>query len=322
MKTALILGVTGQDGAYLARFLREKGYTVHGTSRHPDASKLGNLNRMGLYGKVEIHPLEPADFSDVQSLLRLVKPDEIYHLAGQSSVGLSFAQPAQTITSIVNSTQALLEALRLGGDQTRFFNVASSECYGNCERPAKEGDPFSPHSPYAAAKAAAFYFARTYRESYGLFVATGILSNHESPLRPARFVTRKIVQAVRQIADNKSQNLCLGNIRVRRDWGWAPEFVRAFWLMLQTNAPSDYNIASGETNSLEDFVREAFDAVGLDWKRYVLTNEKLSRPYEFKTTWMDPGKAKTELGWQAQYKMRDVVKFMLECEANGTLGPF
>ena len=321
MKTALILGVSGQDGAYLSHFLLSKAYAVHGTSRDPEATNFSGLERLDVRGDIIVHRTDLTNSESMMELLRLVKPCEIYHLAGQSSVGLSFSYPAETIASISTSTLTLLEALRELKSDARVFNTGSSECYGNCATPVREGSPFHPHSPYAEARQLAYQAAKHYRESHGMFVATGILANHESPLRPDRFVTRKIVQVVRRIKNGSNERLSLGNVRVQRDWGWAPEFVEAFWLLLQANKPDDYNIATGETNALSDFVMEAFAAAGLDWADHVDIDNSLKRPSEFQATRMDVSKISTELGWRARYKMRHIVQFLIARDEDRGLGP-
>jgi GDPmannose 4,6-dehydratase len=321
-KRALILGISGQDGAYLAHLLHRKGYVVHGSSRHASPASYVNLERLGLRDRVLIHSVDLGEPASLRALLSNTTPDEIYHLAGQSSVGISFAQPAETFASIAGSTQLLLEELRLAKNGARVFNVASSECYGQCDVPADERTAFRPRSPYAAARAAAFYTASVYRESYGMFVATGLVANHESPLRGQQFVTRKIVCTAARAAEGENTPLNLGNIEVRRDWGWAPEFVEAFWRILQADKPQDYNIATGETNALSDFVAEIYAAAGLDWTKYVKTDNSLARPSEFEATRIDASKIKRELSWSARYKMRDVARLLIRRERDGGLGPF
>jgi len=321
-KRALILGISGQDGAYLAHLLHRKGYVLHGSSRRAGPESYANLERLGLRDRVTIHSVDLGVSASLRALLSEAAPDEIYHLAGQSSVGVSFAQPEETFASIAGSTQRLLEELRLAKSGARVFNVASSECYGQCDVPADERTAFRPRSPYAAARASAFYTASVYRESYGMFVATGIVANHESPLRGRQFVTRKIVQAAVRAANGENASLDLGNITVKRDWGWAPEFVEAFWRVLQSDRPQDYNIATGETNALADFVQEIYAAAGLDWQKYVKTDNSLVRPSEFEATRIDASKIKRELGWEARYKMRDVARLLIRRERDGGLGPF
>lgn len=310
MKIALILGISGQDGAYLASFLLDRNYVVHGTSRHADGVFAG-LEYLGIRERVRLHQADLTDPNAADMLLRQVQPDEIYMLSGQSSVGKSFGCPVETFTSIANVTLNILEAVRLTGRPVRTFNAVSTDCYGDCAVPATEETPFRPRSPYGVSKVAAFEIARGYRESYGLFVSNGVLSNHESPLRPKQFVTTKIVEAARRIRSGSGERLALGNISVRRDWGWAPDYVDAYWRILQQDAPTDFIVATGETNALSDFVQEAFAILGMDWRRHVDFEQGLLRSSEFLTTWVDPSKAARELGWQARYRMHDVVRLLL-----------
>jgi GDPmannose 4,6-dehydratase len=279
MKRALICGISGQDGTYLAKLLLEKGYIVYGTSRDADLTSFENLSTLGISRDVKLISMVPADFRSTMNALILSQPDEIYNLAGQSSVGFSFEQPAETMDSIVSGTLNLLEAIRTLKLSSRLYNAGSAECFGNAGiEPVNENSPFLPKSPYAIAKVAAYWLVSNYRESYGIFACTGILFNHESPLRPARFVTRKIIKAVVQIAKGNATHLTLGNLSIRRDWGWSPEYVEAMWLMLQQDIPQDFVIATGETNSLEDFVSCAFSEVGLDWRAHVTIDPTLFRP--------------------------------------------
>ncbi|MCP4351290.1 MAG: GDP-mannose 4,6-dehydratase [Desulfobacterales bacterium] len=313
MKKALICGISGQDGAYLARFLLEKGYRIYGTSRDAQMSFFHNLSRLGIREQVELESMAPNDFRSVLQTLMKVQPDEIYNLAGQTSVGLSFQQPVETLESISVGTLNLLESIRFTGEPVKFYNAGSSECFGDIGGvPADETTPFRPRSPYAVAKAAAFWEVANYRDAYGLFACSGILFNHESPLRPERFVTQKIVAAACRIAAGSKEKLHLGNISIQRDWGWAPEYVRAMWLMLQQEQPVDLVIATGETNSLEKFVDTAFTCAGLDWHDYVITDSALYRPTDLMTGRANPSKAFEKIGWKAKYKMGDVVKMMVE----------
>jgi len=315
MKRALICGVSGQDGAYLAKLLLSKGYEVFGTSRDAQMSSFHNLRLLGIKEKVCCESMSLNDFRSVIQVLINVEPDEIYNLAGQSSVGLSFQQPVETLESICVGTLNLLEAIRLTGKQIRLYNAGSSECFGDvggCR--ANENTPFHPKSPYAVAKAAAYWEVANYREAYDLFACSGILFNHESPLRPERFVTRKIISTVCLIAEKKEGMIRLGNIDIKRDWGWASEYVEAMWLMLQQDQPDDFVIATGETNSLQDFVATAFSCVGLDWKNHVETDSSLFRPTDLAVSNGDPEKALNVLGWEANYKMKDVVKMMVESQ--------
>lgn len=231
---ALICGVGGQDGAYLARLLLDKGYEVWGTSRDAQITEFRNLKLLGLDGRVALCSMAPNDFRSVLSILSRVAPDEIYFLAGQSSVGLSFEQPVETLESITVGTLNVLEAIRFLGGKIKLYHASSSECFGDVgRRPANENTPFQPRSPYAVAKASAHWIVRNYRESYGLFACSGILFNHESPLRPPRFVTRKIIDSALRIAKGERERLALGRLDIVRDWGWAPEYVEAMWAMLQ-----------------------------------------------------------------------------------------
>ena len=313
MKKALICGISGQDGSYLAKLLLEKGYIVCGTSRDSQVSSFRNLLRLGIREKVKYESLVPTDFRSVLQVISKVQPDEIYNLAGQTSVGLSFEQPVETLESIATGTLNFLEAIRFIGAPIKFYNAGSSECFGDIgDRPADENTPFRPRSPYAVAKATAFWQVANYREAYNIFACSGILFNHESPLRPTRFVTQKIVAAAVAIAKGSQEKLRLGNISVKRDWGWAPEYVEAMYLMLQQDQPDDYVIATGKSYSLQEFVIEAFHSVGLNWQDYVITDNSLLRPTDLAVSKGNPNKAKEKLGWQAQYKMPDVVRMMVE----------
>lgn len=313
MKKALICGISGQDGAYLAKLLLSKGYIVCGTSRDAQISSFRNLLRLGIREEVKLESMSLTDFRSVLQVLAKIQPDEVYNLAGQSSVGLSFEQPVETLESIATGTLNLLEAIRFTGGHVRLYNASSSECFGDTgDKAADETTPFRPRSPYAAAKAAAFWEVANYREAYGLFACSGILYNHESPLRPERFVTQKIVAAACRIARGSKEKLHLGDISVKRDWGWAPEYVEAMYLMLQQEEAYDYTIATGESHSLEEFVATAFSCVGLDWRDHVVTDASLYRPTDIACGRGNPAKAKEKLGWQAQYKMHDVVRMMVE----------
>jgi len=315
VKTALISGVSGQDGAYLARLLLGKGYKVYGTSRDAQMSSFGNLERLGIKGQVTLLSMALSDFRSVIQVLSKVHPDEIYNLAGQSSVGLSFEQPVETLESITTGTLNLLEAIRFIDRPVRFYSAGSSECFGDTgNHPADEQTPFRPRSPYATAKAAAFWEVANYREAYGLFACSGILFNHESPLRPQRFVTQKIVAAARRIAQGSGERLELGNMAVQRDWGWAPEYVEAMYLMLQQDAPEDFVIATGATSALEDFVASAFASLGLNWQDHVVSNPALFRPSDIAMGRANPAKASQILGWKAKINLEEVVRRMVANE--------
>lgn len=308
MKRALITGIGGQDGAYLAKLLLEKGYEVYGSSRDAQAAAFAGLAKLGIRERVRALSMAPGDFHSVLAALGEIRPHEIYNLSGQSSVGLSFEQPVATMESVLGATMNLLEAMRSLGGGMRLFNAGSGECFGDTgATPANEGTPFRPRSPYAVAKSAAHWLVSNYREAYGLFACTGILFNHESPLRPERFVSQKIVQAARRIAAGSKEKLDLGNTRVVRDWGWAPEYVEAMYLMLQQERADDYVVATGESVSLEDFIRFTFEHLGLDWKEHVVANQALLRPLDIVESRADPAKAARVLGWTARTRVRDVV---------------
>lgn len=312
---ALICGISGQDGAYLAKLLLEQGYHVTGASRDAEAASFSNLEKLGIRDQVEVTSMALTDFRSVIQVLKNSAPDEIYNLSGQSSVELSFNQPVETLESIVTGTLNLLEGIRFLEHPIKFYNAGSSECFGDIgDKAATESTLFQPRSPYAVAKAAAFWEVANYREAYDLFVCTGILFNHESPLRPERYVTRKIISAAVRIASGLQKKLQLGNINIFRDWGWAPEYVKAMWLILQHEKADDFVIATGETNSLKDFIEYAFATLGLNWKDYVEFDSKFFRPTDLTISKANPRKANIELGWKAQYKMRDIIEIMIESE--------
>ncbi|GAB4543871.1 MAG: GDP-mannose 4,6-dehydratase [Pleurocapsa sp.] len=313
MKKALICGISGQDGAYLAKLLLEKGYLVCGTSRDAQVSSFRNLLRLGIREQIKYESLVPTDFRSVLQVISKIQPDEIYNLAGQTSVGLSFDQPVETLESIATGTLNFLEAIRFTGAPIKFYNAGSSECFGEIgDLPADENTPFRPRSPYAVAKSTAFWQVANYREAYNIFACSGILFNHESPFRPKRFVTQKIISAACRIANGSKEQLYLGNISVKRDWGWAPEYVEAMYLMLQQENPDDYVIATGSSFTLEEFVAEAFSYVGLNWQDHVVTDASLLRPTDLAISKGNPTHAQAKLNWQAKYKMPDVVKMMIE----------
>ena len=313
--TALICGVSGQDGAYLARLLLDKGYRVIGTSRDATTSSFANLERLGIADRVETASMVLTDFRSVLQTLSRFEPDEIYNLAGQSSVGLSFQQPVETLDSIAGGTINLLEAVRFTGRPMKLYNAGSSECFGDTGgKAANEDTAFRPRSPYATAKATAHWAIANYREAYGLHACTGILFNHESPLRPARFVTRKIVNGACRIARDGGGVLQLGNLSVSRDWGWAPEYVDAMWRMLQIEVPTDYVIATGKSHTLQSFCDAVFAELGLDAAAHVAMDEGLKRPSDIAFGQGDASRAGRDLGWTAGYQMKDIVKAMVESE--------
>jgi len=312
---ALICGVSGQDGAYLARLLLERGYEVYGTSRDAEVRSFSNLSRLGINDRVNKKSMAINDFRSVLQVISKVMPDEIYSLAGQSSVGLSFEQPVETLESISMGTLNLLEALRFLGRPIRLYSAGSSECYGDTgSGRATEATPFRPRSPYAVAKATAHGLVANYREAYGLHASTGILFNHESPLRSRRFVTRKIVAAACAIARGSGERLTLGNVDIHRDWGWAPEYVEAMWRMLQQPQADDYVIATGQAHSLAEFAAAAFAQVGLDWRQYTDSSPALFRPADIARSGGDAAKAAAVLGWRPRMAMPDVVQAMVSAE--------
>jgi GDPmannose 4,6-dehydratase len=314
MKKALIIGVSGQDGAYLAKLLLEKGYEVHGTSRDHEVSTFGNLTKLGIKDRVKLTSMVTSDFRSVLTALQMADADEIYNLAGQTSVGMSFAYPVETFDSILIGTMNLLECVRLLKKPCRLYNAGSSEVFGNTEKPADETTNYHPRSPYATAKAAAHYAVANYREAYGLFAATGILFNHESPLRPSRFVTRKIVSTAVRIANGSKERLQLGNLDVHRDWGWAPEYVDAMWRILQRDEAEDFVIATGKMHSLAQFVDHVFVALGLDAKAHVDADSSLLRPLDIAQSVGNPEKAQQLLGWTARVGFNELVLKLVQGE--------
>ena len=315
MKTALICGISGQDGAYLARLLLEKGYRVFGTSRDAQAARLFNLSRLGILDRVTVKSVSLTDSHNVLQTVVETAPDELYNLTGQTSVGFSFHQPVETLESIAVATLNLLEAIRFLRKPIRLFSAGSGACFGHTpDAAAREDTAFRPMSPYAIAKAAAFWQVANYRESYDLHGCTGILFNHESPLRSERFVIRKVVGTACRIARGSKEKLRLGSADIERDWGWAPEYVEAMWLMLQQAQPQDYVIATGESSQLGSLVEEAFGCLDLDWRDHIDFDPTLLLPADLAVSRADPSKAQRELGWKAKYRMRDVVRMMVHEE--------
>jgi GDPmannose 4,6-dehydratase len=322
MKRALICGIGGQDGAFLARFLLEKGYEVFGTSRDAQISSFANLNALKIRDQIKTTSMALKDFRSVLQVLKRVEPQEVYNLSGQSSVELSFDQPVETMESFSVGTLNMLEAIRFLGGATRYYNAGSSECFGDTGGGrANESTAFHPRSIYAVAKCAAHWQVANYREAYKLFACTGILFNHESWLRPERFVTRKIVEAARRIAGGSGEQLVLGNMQVVRDWGWAPEYVEAMWRMLQMDRPDDYVIATGRSVSLEYFVHCVFNEFGLTWREHVKTQPSFYRPTDLETSFADPRKAAEVLGWKAGWAVEDVVRAMSHPPAEPSARP-
>jgi GDPmannose 4,6-dehydratase len=310
-RRALICGISGQDGAYLAQLLLSKGYEVWGTSRDAQINSFHGLKALEIFNRVNLRSMSPEDFSSVLQVFSDVKPHEIYNLAGQSSVGLSFEQPIETMASIAASTLNQLESIRFVDKSIRFYNAGSSECFGDTGLvAADETTVFHPTSPYAVAKAASSWHVTVYRQSYGLFACTGTLFNHESPLRPERFVTKKIVAAAGRIANGSNETLKLGNMAIRRDWGWAPDYVAAMWKMLNLDEPQDFVIATGETNSLHDFVEAVFSEAGLNFRAHVISDPNLLRPSDPTVSTGNPNKALKLLDWQPTVVGLDVPRTM------------
>ena len=312
---ALIYGITGQDGAYLAKFLLEQGYEVWGCSRDPFSGRRNNLDRLGIADRIRMLSTTLNDFRSVLTSLDLAVPDEIYNLAGQSSVSLSFEEPVETMQSISFGVQTLLECIRYRGAKSKFYNASSSECFGDVgETRADEETPFRPKSPYGVAKAAAHWQVINYREAYGLFACNGILFNHESPLRPPRFVTSKVIRAVAAIGRGSQDKLRLGNTSICRDWGWAPDYVQAMWRMLQQPEAQDFVIATGESHTLTEFVEMAFELVGKPSSEFLEQDQQMLRPSEIMFSKANVTKAARVLGWSAEHKLKDVLGLLLEAE--------
>ncbi len=312
---ALICGVGGQDGSYLARLLLEKGYDLYGTSRDVHLMSKTGLRELDIAGRIQLRSMAINDFRSVLSVMADVRPDEVYNLAGQSSVGLSFEQPVETMESVAIGTLNVLEAIRFLNPSIRFYNASSCECYGDTGAiMADENTAFRPRSPYAVAKATAFWQVANYREAYKLHASSGILFNHESPIRPERFVTRKIVAAACRIADGSGETLQLGDADIHRDWGWAPDYVRAMWAMTQQDEPGDYVVATGRTVSLKYFIECVFAQLNLDWRDHVASDPALYRPTDIRFSRGNPERAHTMLGWHHTLEVEDIVRELVRAQ--------
>jgi GDPmannose 4,6-dehydratase len=313
-KRALVTGITGQDGAYLAQLLLEKGYRVFGAFRRAGTVATSRLDALGITDEVELVPFDLTDHGNMRRVIDATEPDEIYNLAAQSFVGVSFEQPVTTgeITGV--GVVRLLEAIREVNPSIRFYQASTSEMFGNAPAPQNEKTPFYPRSPYAASKLYAHWSTVNYRDAYGMHASSGILFNHESPLRGAEFVTRKITLGAACIENGLQSVLKLGNLDARRDWGYAKEYVEAMWLMLQQPRPGDYVVATGETHSVREFVEAAFGAVGLDWERYVVTDPAFLRPAEVDLLRGDITKVRGKLGWEPTTTFEDLVALMVEAD--------
>lgn len=328
MKTALITGITGQDGSYLTELLLAKGYTVHGLIRRASTFHTQRLDHLyqdphDPQASLVLHYGDLADSSQLTNLFYEVRPDEVYHLGAQSHVRVSFDMPDYTGDITGLGTVRLLEAIRKSEVRCRLYQASSSEMFGDAPAPQSEQSPFQPRSPYAAAKLYAYWMVRNYREGYGLFTCNGIMFNHESPRRGETFVTRKITRGVAAILAGRQQKLFLGNLDARRDWGYAPEYVEGMWLMLQQEAPCDLVFGTGETHSVLEFVEEAFGYVDLDWRDYVAEDPRYLRPTEVPLLQADPSEAKRRLGWEPGVTFRDLIRIMLDAdlEAAGLPAP-
>ncbi|MEI0605978.1 GDP-mannose 4,6-dehydratase [Brachyspira pulli] len=318
MKKALITGITGQDGSYLAELLLEKGYEVHGIIRRSSSfntERIDHLYRDPHINDVRmfLHYGDLSDSSNLSRLLEKIQPDEIYNLAAQSHVRVSFDMPEYTADVVGLGTIRILDAIKETQIKTKFYQASTSELYGKVvETPQTEKTPFYPRSPYACAKLYSYWITVNYRESYNMYACNGILFNHESPRRGETFVTKKITHAIARILNKEQDKLYLGNLDSKRDWGYAEDYVEAMWLMLQQEKPDDYVIATGETHSVREFLDEAFGLVGLDWKKYVEIDPRYYRPAEVDLLLGDPTKAKEKLGWHPKTTFKELVKIMLE----------
>ena len=320
MKKALITGITGQDGSYLAELLLEKGYEVHGIIRRSSTFNTQRIDHLYQDPHVNgvrlfLHYGDMADSSNLMRIVHEIAPDEVYNLAAQSPVRVSFDSPEFTGDVDALGTMRLLEAIRLTGVKTRFYQASTSELYGKVQEiPQRETTPFYPRSPYGVAKLYSFWAVKNYREAYGLHASNGILFNHESPRRGETFVTRKITRAVGRIKLGLQSELFMGNVNARRDWGFAGDYVEGMWRMLQQDPPDDYVLATGEMHSVKEFLAEAFGYVGLDWEKYVKHDSRYERPSEVDQLLGDPTKARTVLGWTPKVTFKELVKMMVDAD--------
>ena len=314
-KRALITGITGQDGPYLAKLLLDKGYKVYGTYRRTSTPNFWRLQQLGIINRITLIPADLADMASLLEAVTLSEPHEIYNLAAQSFVGSSFDQPLLTTEIDGSGATKFLEIIRHLKKDIKFYQASTSELYGAVRKtPQDENTPFMPNSPYAAAKLYSFNMTRIYRKAYGIFACNGILFNHESPLRGLEFVTRKITNSVAKIKLGLQQDLHLGNLETRRDWGFAPEYVRAMWMMMQQDKPDDFVIATGETHTVREFAEQAFAAAGLDWKKYVKADQRLLRPLDVSHLCGDPRKAEQVLGWKPKITFSKLVEMMVKAD--------
>lgn len=319
MKKALITGITGQDGSYLAEFLLSKGYEVHGIIRRSSTFNTQRIDH--LYtdphepeARLFLHYGDLSDSEQLTNIIYNIRPQEIYHLAAQSQVRVSFDLAEYTGNITALGTTRILEAIRKNGCKIKFYQASSSEMFGSAPSPQNEKTPFRPRSPYAVAKVYSYWMVRNYRDGYGIFAANGILFNHESPRRGETFVSRKITRAVSNILIGKQKQLYLGNLWPRRDWGYTPEYVELMWRILQQNQPSDYVIGTGESHSVEEFVRSAFEYVGLDYKKFVIVDSRYFRPTEVDELVADSSKAEMRLDWRPKIRFNELIKIMIDAD--------
>lgn len=316
---ALITGITGQDGSYLAELLLSKDYEVHGLIRRSSSFNTDRIDHIYVDPHEKgvrffLHYGDLNEGGQISNLIYNIQPDEIYHLGAQSHVRVSFEMPEYTGDITGLGTTRILEAIRRSGIKTKFYQASSSEMFGDAPAPQSEETPFRPRSPYAAAKVYSYWMVRNYRDGYSMFASNGILFNHESPRRGETFVTRKITRGIVNILAGKQEVLYLGNLEAKRDWGYAPEYVEAMWLMLQQESPDDFVIGSGEAHSVKDFLQEAFGYVDLDWREYVKIDQRYFRPTEVEFLFADPSKASERLGWEPKVTFQDLVRIMIDAD--------
>jgi GDPmannose 4,6-dehydratase len=321
-KKALITGITGQDGSYLAEFLLSKDYEVHGIIRRASTFNTGRIDHIYVdphepNARLFLHYGDLSDSEQISNILYNIKPDEVYNLGAQSHVKVSFSMPEYTGNVTALGTARILESIRRSGNSAKFYQASSSEMFGRVPSPQNEEAQFSPTSPYAVAKVYAFWIAKNYREGYGMFACNGILFNHESPRRGEIFVTRKITMAIANILANKQKFLYLGNMEPKRDWGYAPEYVEVMWRILQQNEPSDFVVGTGEKHSVREFVENAFSYVGLNWENYVKIDPRYFRPTETEDLAADSSKIKRILGWKPKVRFKDLIKIMVDADMRG-----
>ena len=319
MKKALITGITGQDGSYLAEFLLSKGYEVHGIIRRASTFNTSRIDHLYVdphepSAKLFLHYGDLSDAEQISNIVHNIKPDEVYHLGAQTHVRVSFDMPEYTGNVTALGTVRILEAIRRSGNETKFYQASSSEMFGDASPPQNEETPFRPRSPYAIAKVYSYWITANYREGYNLFASNGILFNHESPRRGETFVTRKITRAIANILAKKQKFLYLGNLEPKRDWGYAPEYVEAMWKILQTEKPDDFVLGTGENHSIREFIEQAFSYAGLNWEKYVKISPRYFRPTEVEEIMANASKAKNILGWKPKIKVKELIKIMIDAD--------